>query len=296
MATSSQPSHAWPADLPPGTLYAVADGRVQTIDSRDGRLTRTGARTGSGETSLTPLAGGVLVWRAGGRVRVVVTTGGTVRAVGGRLRSASAFLPGPHGSVWAAGLERPERMTWRRLDADGRPATSVGVDGSAQSDGGGGLLSITSRGVRPVVPSSRRPRQRGEVVAVGPAGYVRRSCSRGECRFTLHHHAAGPDTELTTAVGEDTTAGVLSPTNRLLAVTETVGGTSTLRVSVVATGQIVEIFDEPGGSAADAVWLDDRWLALSSADQLVLYDATDDRVVVPDVPLSGSGPLAWLPA
>jgi len=295
-ATSSETSHAWPAHLPSGTLFAASEGRVQTIDTGDGRLTDTRVQAEPGETSMTPLAGGVLVWQSGSRTGSTVLIDRTGRPGRGELRSATAFLPGPDGSVWAAGAERPERTTWRRVDVDGRTSTSVSVDGLAESDGSGGLLSITDRGFRPAFPPSRRARQVGDVIATGPGGYVRRTCAETECRFTLHHHLDEPDTELSTAVGEDTTGGTLSPTNRLLAVTETVGGTSTLRVSVVSTGEIVHIFDEPKGSTNDAVWLDDRWLALISEDQLMLYDATDDRIVVPAVPLSSIGPLAWQPA
>jgi hypothetical protein len=109
----------------------------------------------------------------------------------------------------------------------------------------------------------------------------------------LHQRSTGKDTLLETAVGADTSGGTLSPANRLLAVTETVGGTSTLRVSVVATGEIRSIFPTPKQSTDDAIWLDDRWLALVSEDRLVLYDADDDRVVTPAVGLSGIGPLAW---
>jgi hypothetical protein len=99
-----------------------------------------------------------------------------------------------------------------------------------------------------------------------------------------------------TAVGEDTGGGALSPTNRLLAVSESVGGTSTIRVSVVASGEVKDIFGSPKESTNDLVWLDDRWLALISADRLVLYDADEDRVVTPALPLTGLGPLAWAPA
>lgn len=295
-ATSSETSHAWPADLPPGTLFAASEGRVQTIDTGSGRLTDTRVEAEPGETSMTPVAGGVLVWQPGSRTGSTVLVDGTGRPGRGELRSATAFLPGPDGSVWAAREERPKGTTWRRVDVDGRPSTSVSVEGFAESDGSGGLLSTTARGFRPAFPPPQRPRQVGDVIATGPGGYVRRTCAETECRFTLHHHPDEPDTELTTAVGEDTTGGTLSPTNQRLAVIETVGGTSTLRVSVVSTGEIAHIFDEPKGSTNDAVWLDDRWLALISADQLMLYDATDDRIVVPAVPLSGIGPLAWQPA
>lgn len=296
VAPSSAVSHGWPTDLPPGRLFVGSEGWVQTVGSRDGTLTRTRVAAGSRETSMTPLGDGVLVWGTASSAKAVVTVDGTVRTLSGALRSATSFLPGPDGSVWAARDRGSARTTWRRVDADGRASTSVDVEGRAASDGAGGLVSVTDGGFRSVAPASARARQAGDVIATGPDGYVRRTCRQAECRFSLHRHEEEPDTELTTAVGEDTTGGTLSPTNRFLAVTETVGGTSTVRVSVVSTGEIGEIFDEPRGSTSDAVWLDDRWLALISEDQLMLYDARDDRIVVPAVALSSVGPLAWLPA
>ncbi|MGI3779319.1 MAG: hypothetical protein ACRYG2_00945 [Janthinobacterium lividum] len=296
-ATSSETSRAWPADLPAGTLFIGSEGWVHTVDTRDGTVTQTPVEADSHETSLTPRAGGVLVWSSTSHVRSLALSDATSRPVPAELRPATAFLPGPDGSVWAADAvrARSSRTSWRRVDVDGRASTRLSVEGSATSDGAGGLLSVTEGGFRSAFPPSRRPRQTGEVIATGPGGYVRRTCGEADCRFTLHRHEDEPDTELTTAVGEDTTGGTLSPTNRLLAITETVGGASTLRVSVVATGQLEEIFDEPRGSTNDAVWLDDRWLALISEDQLMLYDVTDDRVVVPAVPLRSLGPLAWQP-
>lgn len=287
-------SQAWPAGLPPGTLYVVAGGSLSTIDTADGAPTSTGVEATSGATMLTPLADGVLVWRPGTRAgRALLVDGLTVGPVLGRLRTATGFLPGPDGRVWASEGSRSGRATWRLVDAEGRASTSVVVDGSAAGDGAGGLLAVGRQGFRPVFPRPGRSVQPGEVIATGPDGYLVRSCAEAECRFVLHRRTDGAKTNLRTAVGEDTSGGSLSPANRLLAVVENVGGTTTLRVSVVATGEVKDIFAEPRPSADGAVWLDDRWLALVSEDRLVLYDAVDDRVVTPDVPLGDLGPLAW---
>lgn len=291
---SSPTPDAWPVDLPPGTLFAAAGGWVYTIDAGSGALTRTSVRTGVVGTSMTFLAHGVLVWRQGtGAKQLLLGDGPGSSPVRGELRTGTSFLPGPDGLVWATAGRRSGSTVWRLVDVGGRATRSVSIQGSVVGDGAGGLLGVDQDGVRPLFPSARRSRRAGEVIATGPAGYVLRSCAETDCRFTLHRRGDDTDTNLDTAVGEETSGGTLSPANRLLAVTETVGGTSTLRVSVVATGEVKFIFPTPKQSTNDAVWLDDRWIALISEDQLVLYDADDDRVVTPAVPLSGIGPLAW---
>jgi hypothetical protein len=300
VGASSAPS-AWPTGLPPGTLYAGAAGRVHAIDTRSGALRRTSVEADPVGTSMTRLADGVLVWRQGSRARQILQADGPgAYAVSGELRSATSFLPGPLGRVWARSGPGSDTSTWRLVDVHGRVTRSVDVDGRAAADGAGGLLATGRDGVRPVFPRVRRSPYPGQLVAAGPDGYVTRSCAEAECRFRLHQRSADQDTTtdttMDTAVGEETSGGTLSPFNRLLAVTETVGGTSTVRVSVVATGEVKLIFPAPQGSTADAVWLDDRWLAVISEDRLVLYDAADDRVVTPDLTLSGIGPLAWRPA
>jgi hypothetical protein len=294
---SSPSPQAWPVGLPPGTLFAGAAGRVDTIDTGSGALTRTSAASDPATTSLTRVAGGVLVWRAGSPGSQALSTDAPRPSPGrGALASGTSFLPGPDDLVWARSGRGAGKSTWRLVDADGRTTRSVRADGSVVGDGSGGLLSVGKQGVRPLFPRPRQSWEAGQVVATGPDGYVVRSCVESVCSFRLHQHGGGADRTLDTAVGEETSGGTLSSGNRLLAVTETVGGTSTLRVSVVATGEVKEIFSEPGRSTDDAVWLGDRWLVLVSEDELVLYDADDERVVTPDLPLSSLGPLAWTPA
>lgn len=294
-APSSPATQAWPDDLPPGTLFVGATGSVVMIDTAGGAMTRTGVPAGPA-TSMTRLDGGVLVWRGGNPVaRTLLVDGQGAVPARGALRTAAALLPGPHGQVWSTTGEGAVRSTWRLVDPEGRASRSVVVRGTAISDGAGGLLEVRGRRFRPAFPGAGSAWRTGDVIATGPDGFVVRACAAGECRFTLHRDGDDPGRTLDTAVGEDTSAGALSPSDRLLVVTETVGGTSTLRVSVVATGEVKDIFATPKGSTDDAVWLDDRWLAMVSEDHLVLYDAVDERVVTPTIPLSDVGPLAWRP-
>ena len=182
------------------------------------------------------------------------------------------------------------------VDAAGRTSRSLEVELPVVGDGNGGLLQVDDRGVEPLYTRSRGSYDSGELVATGPDGYVLRSCEDPDCRFTLHPHVDGAVSELRTAVGEDTDGGALSPANGLLAVRETVGGTTTVRVSVVATGEVKDTFPAPQRATGGPVWLDDHWLALVSEGRLALYDTADERVVTPDLPATNLGALAWQPA
>ncbi|WP_204911738.1 hypothetical protein [Microlunatus spumicola] len=293
---SSTDPRAWPDDLPPGTLLVGGGGQVVGLDASTGALAIAPVGLEPAGTVLTVLADGVLVWRPGGRgTRLLAVDGLAPRTVRGGLRSATSFLPGPDGRVWATDTSRERATTWRLIDWRGRTARTVDVPRPVVGDGAGGFLEVGRREVRPVFPLVERRAEPGDLVATGPDGHVVRSCAEGECRFTLVRRD-GTTEDLDTAVGDDTSAGTLSPGNGLLAVTEKVGGRSTIRVSVVATGEVKEIFPSTRQTADDAVWLDDRWLALLSEERLVLYDTTEERVVTPRVSIDGPGPLAWRPA
>lgn len=287
----------WPDDLPAGALFLVANGLVTTTDTATGQQATTTVVADSARTALTGLGDGVLVWGDGGSTERVLP-GGDRPAVPtrGELARGTTFLPGADGRVWAGRRDRPGALTWRLVDAAGRTSRSVEVDSSTVGDGKGGLLEVGEQGVRPLYPRSRRSWDAGEVVATGPDGYVVRSCAEPDCRFTLHPHVGGAVSELQTAVGKDTDGGALSPANALMAVRETVGGTTTVRVSVVATGEVKDIFPAPERATGGPVWLDERWLALVSEGRLVLYDTADDRIVTADLPATNLGALAWQPA
>lgn len=289
------PAQAWPAGLPAGTLVTSAGGRVSAIDTASGAVRRTGLDAERVDPSLTRLGADVLVWRAGSHTTQLLDRTARDVPVHGELRWATSFLPGPDGLVWAARTQGAG-TTWRLTDPEGHVRRSVVVEGVAVGDGSGGLLEVRPHELRPVTPVAGNTWQPGDVVATGPGGYVVRDCSAPPCRVLLHDRRSGTDTTLRAAVGAGTSGGTLSPADRLLAVDETEAGTTTLRVSVVATGEVRTVVRAPVPPTDDAVWLDDRWLALVSADQLVLYDATDDRLVTTGVALHGLGALVWVPA
>src|SRR5205807_1283192 len=127
-------------------------------------------------TLLTSMASGVLVWSGGRGHKLLVTAPGADPApVNGPVRSASAVLPGPGGTVWVTtgGARYPSgRTTWTEADQERATGGRVEVRGLAVPDGAGGLFDVDPTTVRHVHPGPPRDLGAGHVLAVGPDGYT----------------------------------------------------------------------------------------------------------------------------
>ena len=312
--TPARPSPAttpWPRGrgLPSGTLYVVAGHDVWSIDVAGGLVQPLGLdHVDPDQALLTAMAPGVLVSTAEGRPRTRIWfPGGLVEQPGGRVRSALSVLPASDGDVWTRTRQdwKPsEGATWVRAGDGGPTGPRLRVRGLAVPDGAGGLLDVDRSDVR-----AARAGADGEVVgtsllAVGPDGLVVTSCEAGSCTRELHDRASGRTTALgstgapsTDWVSAALETGALSPGNRFLAASDPdQDGGFEVRVGPTtappSAGRAIPV----GSRSADLTWLSDRWLAVASADGLLLYDAEDDVVVAPSLPLRRPTQLVFEPS
>ena len=303
-ASDSSSPQPWPvgAGLPAGTLFVLANEGVYTVDAGSGLVTKSHAEVDTGESMLTPMSGGVLLWSDSGHPQARLLAYGSRdprevdRAVGG----ANTFLPGPDGRVWAARVDQqnPARQNaWRLMDDAGRVTARADVQGYALADGSGGIFGVDDPTVRHVYPEPERWRD-VDVLATGPDGYKLLRCAGGRCAVELHDRNTGA----TTAAGPidpPSDPGALSPGNRFVASVSHAptqdNDNEELRVAQAGSGALLSSFPT-GAYGTTAVWLSDRWLLATSDLGLVLYDAVDDVLLRPVVPIDAVRQLVWQPA
>ncbi len=300
--------HGWPTGLglAQGTLYVLADDGLHTVDVTGGLVEQATLDLGPGREELTSLASGVLLWSpTGGRARVLPYAGAEAVRPSGPLRSAAAVLPGPDGKAWAAVGDRGSAVgrTWVPADETGATGPGVRVTGTAVGDGSGGLLGVSRRSVRHVVPGPARDVGPGTLLAVGSDGYVVNRCVAGTCTALLHERSGDRITPVRVAASPNpqrpasgTDPAALSPGNSFLAETFTTDLGDQVRVSRVGPSPDV-LRNFPGGRRGTSLlWLTDRWLVATSAGGLALYDAEDDTLLTPTLPFTEPSRLAFRPA
>ncbi|SEQ82549.1 WD40 repeat domain-containing protein [Microlunatus flavus] len=301
----------WPAGrgLPSGTLYLVAGDEVYGIDVAGGLVQPLGLHpVDPDQALLTAMAPGVLVSSAEGRPRTRIWfPGGLLGQTAGRVRSAESVLPASGGDVWTRTRQdwRPSvGATWVRAGDDGAPGPRLRVRGLAVPDGAGGLLDVDRSGVRVASPDADGEVVGTSLIGVGPDGLVVAACAAGSCTLELHDRASGR----TTALGPSEAPSVdwvsaaldpeaLSPGSRFLAASGSdQAGAFEVRITGTTAPGVVRRTIPVGSRPADLAWLSDRWLAVTSADGLLLYDADADAVVAPSLPLQRPTQLVFDPA
>ncbi len=298
---SSSTAEPWPvgAGLPPGTLYVLAGGGLFTVDVGTGLVTRIQVRLDGSGTALTPMAGGVLVWSStgSGRPALLVDGSSDAREPGGGVRGATTFLTGPDARVWAAKVDLRDpapRSTWRLVDDEGSVTGRVQVRGFAVGDGAGGLFGVEGATLRHVFPAPTQRWRDTDLLATGRDGYELLSCGRGRCSAELHDRATGTVAPVSPVdlVG---VPGALSPGNRFVAsVAQGPDEADEVRVTEAGSGALRRSF--PSGSYATTfTWLSDRWFVSTSELGLVLYDAVDDVLLHPVLPVDEMEQLVWQP-
>ena len=302
---ASDPStpQPWPvsAGLPAGTVVVLANEGVYTIDAASGLVTKNRARIDAGDSTLTPMSGGVLVWGGSEKTQLLAYGSRDPRYLGRTVRAANTYLPAPDGRVWAARIDPripARRNTWSLVDDEGRTSSQVEVRGFAVGDGSGGLFGVDDETLRHVYPEPMARWRGVDLRATGPDGYELLRCASGACAVELHDRVTGATTTAgPVAAGSD--PGALSPGNQFVATLghgpAQDGEDEELQVVQAGSGALLCSF--PAGRYGSAfVWLSDRWLVATSDLGLVLYDAVDDVLLHPVVPIDAVRQLVWQPS
>lgn len=211
-------------------------------------------------------------------------------------------LPGPEaGQVWIEETTNGAESGVRALHLVGfngeQTATSIRVDGPPLgSDGSGYILVRESDGIYDVRPEGRTRivAGDGDVVAVGPTGWVIRPCSGDVgCDDVYVNRTDGSQHPVRFHV-ESRRPGVISPDGSYAAViVSNTGddGASELHVVDVTTGtdKVIElpsgsIFTQPARGAAMTWSPDGRWLFVAAAHIVAVDSATWHAQTLPDLP------------
>lgn len=296
-STPATPDGRWPRTGLSGTVYALTDDALSTLDLGSGVVGATDVTVDPQGSTITPYAGGVLAWDAtGGLAPRLLFDAQLESEVPDALADENTFLPGPGDRVWAT-LADPTDPTaptrWRLRDTGGHVRARAEVAGYALPDGAGGLFAVGGSDLEHVWPTPVRRQPGSTLLATGPDGWVVGRCTGGVCGADLHVRATGAETPLALVPTTGPDLGILSPGNRDVAYVAP-GDQPQVHVVPLDRGGQLRFF--PSGSRGAAfAWLSDRWLVAASGDDLVLYDATDQVLLHPDLPLHDVRQLVWQP-
>jgi hypothetical protein len=161
----------------------------------------------------------------------------------GALAAAGPAVPGPDpGHVWAPAMPNGQ-LNMSLVDLSGRPGTTVipipADAGLAASDGNGYLLLYGTGGVYDARPGGLHRITTGQLLAIGPTGWLTVECDEQyRCSTTITDRASGAHRALKTPVGlYQQGGGVISPDGRTAALLSSdANGQATLHLLDLVTG------------------------------------------------------------
>jgi hypothetical protein len=264
------------------------DGVVR-VQLAPGRVTRTAvpALDSSGPTSFVVGRDWAIVRPLDVVPAYVVRDGQPARPLTGALGRSGPGLPGPDPDhLWVANGAGAGAEAIL-VDATGRPtgaSVPVNSNGFPEPDGAGYVLLRGPAGSYTARPGSRRRITTGDLLAVGPIGWLTRECGeRSRCAMTFVDRATGTGHPLGGPPVEPSqgSTGVISPDGAIAALpaATTVVGVTLLGL---ATGTAREVKLPAGLAAQDATmaWSpDSRWLFVAARDGRVYpIDAATGQV------------------
>lgn len=268
-------------------LVARGSDAVYRIQLATGRITRTTAPiTSSGPPTLLVVGPHEVLahgWDGGGGW--LVRDGGPAQPLRGLLGNAGPAFPGPEpGQVWVqTGNGQNQKMTLVGLN--GR---STGVSVPIQyggSDGAGYLLATVVGGTYDARPDGLRRITTGQVLAVGPTGWLAEECDdRHRCTLDLIDRQTDERRALRPTRDDEFSSGVLSPDGTLAAMAGATdeSGVSALHLIDLRSGadrRMTVMVDTNVGVGYGWAWSpDSRWLFVADAAGLIRAVSRDGEV------------------
>jgi hypothetical protein len=206
-----------PADW---ALLALSGQSVVRVDLAAGSLQTTPARWHSADATVRWQAESPVVLGATGTAGNAAISRDTLVPLGGAVATSPVVLPGPRpDEVWIAAPGHQLQL----VGLDGWPTDqTVSLPASAplwdvNPDGAGFLLVRSAHGVYATQPGRRQFVTRGEVVAIGPSGWLARECTRASCRLVFVGRHDGVRRVLRASFPEAIGLGLIAPDGRHVA-------------------------------------------------------------------------------
>jgi len=264
----------------PWELFGLGPDGVVRIELARGRITRTAVPPvdSSGPISFLAGPGTAIVRPLDAVAGYAVPDGQRARTLAGPLGAFGPALPGPDPAhMWAVVQSNGQVQAMRLIGFDGRPtAASIALPptsgGNAAPDGAGYLVVYAAGGTYDLRPGSIRRITTGQLLAMGPTGWLTLECDdQLRCftvavdRSTWAHRVLGP------AISTSGPSGLISPDGRAAAIaTQDSSGASSVHLIDMSNGKDRVLAVPARGDGDGMAWSPDgRWLFVAGTDARV---------------------------
>jgi hypothetical protein len=261
----------------PWELFGLGPDGVVRIELARGRITRTAVPPvdSSGPISFLAGPGTAIVRPLDAVAGYAVPDGQPARTLEGPLGASGPALPGPDPAhMWTVVQSNGQVQTMRLIGFDGRPtAASIALPpisgGNAAPDGAGYLTVYAAGGTYDLRPGSIRRITTGQLLAMGPTGWLTLECDdQLRCftvavdRSTWARRVLGP------VISTSGPLGLISPDGRAAAiVTQDSSGAGSVHLIDMSNGKDRGLAVPVRGDGDGMVWSPDgRWLFVAGTD------------------------------
>jgi hypothetical protein len=267
-------------------VFGRAAGVVVRVEMARGQITRTTvpALGTTGPVSFLATPDGAIVRPLDSVPGYAVPDGQPPRELAGLLTLGGPVITGPDPRhVWIANDDGVESRV-SLVSTDGKPAgESILLPADAnsypRSDGSGGVLLTTADGVYQGRSGPLKRISTGDLLAIGPTGWLVRECASRSCETVLISQDGGSRHTVPVSFSQPGRVGLVSPDGQTAAVLDQYSPSgSTLELVDLVAGRLrpVQIVVDPAASDSLMAWSpDNRWLfVVGAGGRLLVIDAT----------------------